>query len=352
MKNPQIKTAVVGLGRIGWGYHVPQIAKTDGFELAAVVDVSEERLAEAKAAYGAEGYTDLSQMLDMVSPELVVIASPTHLHKMHAAAAMEHGSDVFLDKPMAKDLSEAEEIAAVQARTGRKLMIYQPHRIVPEAQILKRIMESGILGPIYMLKRAVSGYARRNDWQSLQKYGGGMLNNYGAHFIDQALYLLNGKAQRVSCHMLRAASLGDADDVVKLLIGTDNQITVDIDINMATAHPITPWMLCGKYGTVVQTQNDEGEQVLRARYFDPDKLRELSLHEQLAAEGRKYAAEDPIPWQTLDFVIKEEKPVNFYDHCHAYYAQNLPPLVTVGETLHVMKTIERCRRDSGGIRSV
>ena len=56
----KIRAAVVGLGRIGWGTHIPNILKKpDCFQLAAVVDLSEERLAEAKEKYGVPGYRDV-----------------------------------------------------------------------------------------------------------------------------------------------------------------------------------------------------------------------------------------------------------------------------------------------------
>jgi len=87
-----------------------------------------------------------------------------------------------------------------------------------------------------MIKYARSSYIRRNDWQTQKRYGGGMLNNYGAHAIDQLLYITGSKAADISCRLRRIATLGDADDVVKAVIETDNGIILDIDINMAIMH--------------------------------------------------------------------------------------------------------------------
>ena len=51
-----IRTAVIGLGRIGWRFHVPEIVKhKDAFTLCAVVDTNQDRLAEAKETYGVSG---------------------------------------------------------------------------------------------------------------------------------------------------------------------------------------------------------------------------------------------------------------------------------------------------------
>lgn len=105
-----MKTALIGLGRIGWQYHLPQIVKHEGFELAAVVDTNPERLREAEVAYGVRGYADAAEMLAKEAPELVVVASPTVFHRQHAMDALRAGAHVFLDKPMACSLSEAREI--------------------------------------------------------------------------------------------------------------------------------------------------------------------------------------------------------------------------------------------------
>ena len=119
-----LKTAVVGLGRIGWQFHLPEACAHEGFDVVAVVDPLEERLAEAKAEFGVDGYEQFDEMLSAASPDLVVIASPTHFHAPQAIAAMEAGADVFCNKPLAPDLEKADEIIAAMGRTGRKLMMY------------------------------------------------------------------------------------------------------------------------------------------------------------------------------------------------------------------------------------
>lgn len=154
--------------------------RNEMFSLTAVVDVSQERLAEAKETYGVPGYTDVAEMIQAEKPDMVVIASPTHLHQEHACAATEMGVDVFLDKPMAQDYEATLEIVRYARETGRKLMVYQPHRARPEVNQLKKILESGKLGRLVSIQVVRQQYVRRADWQAFQKFGGGMLNNYGA----------------------------------------------------------------------------------------------------------------------------------------------------------------------------
>ncbi|TVR55121.1 MAG: gfo/Idh/MocA family oxidoreductase [Spirochaetaceae bacterium] len=341
-----VKTAVIGLGRIGWQYHVPEVSAHDGFDLAAVVDLDQERIDEARRDYGVRGYADYREMLSHVNPDLVVVASPTHLHAEHAIAAMRSGADVFLDKPMAATLDEAREIDAVRRETGRKLMVYQPHRAVPEVGVIKEILELGILGPVYMVKRATSRYTRRSDWQSQLRYGGGMLNNYGAHFIDQIMFLFGGAADSVRCHRYRIASLGDADDVVKIVIKTTTGVLLDLDINQASTHEISPWMIFGKYGTLTYRRNSDGAAAFEAVYVLPEELPPLTLISELKAPGRLYDQSAPIPWKTRSFAVTPQYAVEFYDTCYAYFARNEPPFVPIESTFEVMEVLDRCRKDS------
>lgn len=339
-----LKTALVGLGRIGWNFHLPNISTHEGFNLCAVVDLSVDRLSEAKTQYRVPGYQKIEEMLDNEHPDLVVIASPTHLHREHAEACMRAGVDVFLDKPMATSYAEACAIARVSEETGRKLMIYQPHRAVPETVILKTIFESGVLGPIYMIKRAVSSYERRNDWQTLKKFGGGMLANYGAHYIDQMLYLTQDQVKESFCRCHRIATLGDAEDVVKIVLGMNSGITIDIDINCATAFDIAPWMVFGKYGTAIY-EGDGWEGLFRVKYYDPHEVPEREVDESLAAAGRAYRTDCTIPWKTVEYPVLQSDKIDFYDKCYETFAKGAEPFVPLVQTLSLMKIIDGMKHE-------
>ena len=344
----KLKTAVTGLGRIGWQFHLPAIHKNANFELTAVHDPLEERLQEAKETYGAKGYRDFYQMIDAENPDLAVIASPTHVHKDQTIYAMERGCDIFLEKPMARDISEAKEIVNARERTGRKLMLYQPQRASAVTQSLKRLIDSGIIGDVFMIKVANISYVFRNDWQAFKKYGGGMLNNYGAHEIDRALYLSGSYAKKISASMARIASLGDADDVVKILMETENGIALDIEINMASAIDIPEAIVHGKLGAIV-LQYDDMSAFWHVRYFDPKDREGIPVSDDLAATGRRYmdTGMRPKAWLEEKHVIKDSDALVYYDECYKYFALGKEPFVPVEDTLEVMRIMDECRRYSG-----
>ncbi len=337
-----IRTVVIGLG-MGLNYHVPKIIDHPNFELVAVSDVNQEKLALAKEKYNVQGYEDTYKMLITEKPNLAVIASPTQFHAEQAIQAMEMGIDVFLEKPMARDTNEARQIYEVQKRTGRKLMIFQPHRAFADTITVKGIMDKGILGNIYMIKRTMSCFLIRTSWQAYKKNGGGTLNNHGAHFIDQMLYLSGGKPENVSCELLRVAATGDADDCARIMIKTDSGMLLDIEMNMVSTINLTPWVIHGTRGTAMYTINDEGKPVVRVRYCEPD----VELEQQVYHKTGNVSEAAEYPWQIEDFEIKDEYAVNYYDLCYEYYGLGKDPFVPLEDTLAVMEVLEKCHEVTG-----
>ena len=63
-----LRTAVIGAGRIGWMFHIPQALRHEGFDLVAVVDPLQERLDEVRAEFGVEGYLEYDELPACVFP--------------------------------------------------------------------------------------------------------------------------------------------------------------------------------------------------------------------------------------------------------------------------------------------
>lgn len=342
-----LKTAISGLGRIGWGYHLPSIINNTGFKLTAVYDPLPERVQEAHEKYGVKGYNDYEELFANEEIDLMVIASPTIYHVGQAIASFEHGADVFIEKPMAATMDEANLLIDSMHKNNRKLMVYQPQRATSEVQALKSLIEQKLIGNIYMIKYARSDYERRNDWQSLKQFAGGMLNNYGAHQIDLLLSLAASKACNITCRMLKIVSMGDADDVVKAVIETENGTIIDMDINMATAFEFPKWFVLGSLGTIIFNVDENDAGFFTVKYLLENELTELSVNPELAAAGRLYGSVDRLNWHEKRINISEFKAIDFYDKVYEYYALGKEPFVPVCETLEVMRVLGECRRDAG-----
>jgi len=339
----KIRVGVAGLGRIGWHFHCKTLAGHPDFDLVAVQDADEGRLREAKETYGVATFGRLADMLRSAGLEVVAIATPTHLHREMAGEALRSGCHVMLEKPMAASARETEAIVRSAARHGRVLTVYQPHRAAAYFQHLRRILASGKIGQVYHVRRGMFNYVRRNDWQSLRRYGGGMLNNYGAHALDQVLQLVGCDVARVFCSLRRVASLGDADDVAKVLFETRRGSLGEVDINQASA--VSPYELqvWGSRGSITLANG-----VFGIRYFEEGDLPPKPLDRSLASANRAYPSDD-IPWREETVVVDAGLEVDVYADLAAAIRGGRPPLVQAKEALAVMRLIERCREDSGRV---
>ena len=116
------RVLVVGLGSMGMS-HALAYTRIDGF---AVAGLCERRIAErtlAKALAGAPRFTNFEEALAAVKPDVVSINTWSDTHADYAVKAMEAGAHVFVEKPLAETVADAERVIAAALRTKRKLVI-------------------------------------------------------------------------------------------------------------------------------------------------------------------------------------------------------------------------------------
>lgn len=110
-----LKAGVVGAGVFG-GYHARQYAQKPDAELVGVFDVDGERARAVAEPHGAEGFTDLAALI--AACDVVSVCSPASFHAEQALAALKAGKPVYVEKPLAVDLRQADAIVAEAARRG------------------------------------------------------------------------------------------------------------------------------------------------------------------------------------------------------------------------------------------
>ncbi|MBI2440948.1 MAG: Gfo/Idh/MocA family oxidoreductase [Lentisphaerae bacterium] len=345
MPESKLKIGVIGLGRIGWQFHCEAIAKHREFELVGVADPLRDRCAEAERAYHCAAFTDYRQLLKLPGLQVVTIAAPTHLHRPMALAALDRGLHVMLEKPMAATAAEGAAILRSAQARGRLLTVYQPQRAAAFFQHLCRLINAGKIGTVYHARQGMFGFARRNDWQALRKFGGGMLNNYGAHALDLVLQLVGYDVQRVFCQLRRVASLGDADDVVKIVIETKRGLIGETDINQACAQRLYELEVIGTTGVIILQAG-----TFHIRYFAKSALKPKRLNASLAAAQRQYPHEG-LPFKEEHIPVNQRYAVDVYHDLARAIRTGKKPLVDPREPLAVLRLIEQCRRNAQRIRA-
>lgn len=337
---------VAGLGRIGWAFHCKRLADHPEWILAAVADTEPARRQEAVDTFHCAAFADFAEMCARGQLDAVVIATPTHLHEAMVMTALERGLHILLEKPMAPTYAEAARIVTAAETAGRVLTVYQPHRLGAYFQHLRAVVNDGRIGRVTMVQRGAFSYSRRNDWQSLQEFGGGMLNNYGAHYLDQVLQLVGYDVQRVWCTLQRVASLGDADDVVRIALETPAGVVADCTISQASVgkgpYEFVVW---GTTGTVLQAGNE-----ITVRWFDPAKLPPKEVDPSLASAGRKYPS-DAIEVHEEKISVDPSLQGDVYANLAQAIRGTAPLFVPPRETLALVRILAECRLSSGGIRT-
>lgn len=339
-----LRCVLVGLGRIGWQYHLPNLIRHPGFELVAVVDPDRGRCNEAAGKYGIGRCHAALEELDVSDIDLAVIASPTPFHAPQALWFFERGIDVFCDKPAALNLQEAQLMQVAAGKKGRRLMVYQPHRLSTDTCCARKIMASGVLGGIFMIERNADSFSRRNDWQALKSNGGGMLMNYGSHFLDQYFYLTGDSCASVKCELQTVISLGDADDVVQVLLRGKQGGLFKLSINMAAACSQPSLILYGRNGTAWSSKDGSW----KLRHYRPDSISGQQLSSGFAAPDRQYPGDVP-DWQEELVLPEPEDHDRYYQLCYEYFGLGAEAFVPFSQTLEVMRTIELCRENSCGM---
>lgn len=166
------------------GYHA-----TEGVELVAVADVSDEKLDRFGEAWDIppeRRYADHEAMLDAEDLDAVSVCTPTFLHHRHVVDAARSAAApgvIWCEKPIAASVSDAEEMRTVCAETDTELVINHSFRFTDKLQRLRElVVEEGLLGEV----RAVTAQFRRE-----------LLRN-STHLLDTLVYLLDARAMRVS----------------------------------------------------------------------------------------------------------------------------------------------------------
>ncbi|NHN59492.1 MULTISPECIES: Gfo/Idh/MocA family protein [Halorussus] len=174
-------------------------------ERHVLVGRDEAALADAADRLGfAETATDWEDVVDEV--DVFYNLGPNHVHAEPSVAALEAGTPVLCEKPLANDLESAERMADAAASAGVPTATAFNYRFVPAIQYAKNLIDDGVLGEIHQFRgRYLQDWLVDPDapwsWRNSEELAGsGALGDLGAHTIDLARFLV-GDVERVSGHL-------------------------------------------------------------------------------------------------------------------------------------------------------
>ena len=190
----QLKVGIIGAGGIARGRHLPCFQRNKKVTLAAIADVVPDLVEQAAQQFSIPAvYGDYQEMIEKEHLDAVVICTPNKFHAPMTIDALRGGVHVLCEKPMALNAEEGRAMLAAAHESGKILSIAYHYRHKAAARAAKRIVESGELGDIYMVR--VTALRRRGipSWGTFTNkaiQGGGALVDFGVHLLDLALWLV------------------------------------------------------------------------------------------------------------------------------------------------------------------
>ncbi|SDD64794.1 Predicted dehydrogenase [Paenibacillus sp. UNCCL117] len=348
-----IKLGIIGQGRSGRNIHGQRLVKMpEHYRIAAIADSIPDRQELAKQEYGCNAYSSWQEMVEQEQLDLVVNASPSHLHFEITLELLNRGINVLCEKPLAKTAEEVDELIAASQQSGATLAVFQNSRFQPAFTQIRKVIESGVLGRIVQIDFTNNNFARRWDWQTLQANNGGNLMNTGPHPVDQALQFFGTDVMPdITCVMDRANTFGDAEDYVKLILRGQGRPTIDLEISSCSAYPRDTFIVQGTRGGLHGSMEK-----LEWKYFKEEEAPEQKLVREplVTAEGLPTYCSETLNWHTDTWEINLPSGQNMMDYMtvqlylmlHRHLVDGAPLEVTPQQVRQQMLVMEECRRQN------
>lgn len=198
--------AVVGCGRIAQNAHFPAFAQMDNIRIKYACDVIEEKARKMKEKYPfiENTITDYKAALADPEVEAIYVLTPNYAHYTVTMDALKAGKHVFCEKPITVNYALSAEMAEEAKKQGKILNIGVCNRYNKSIELLEKLNREGRFGNIYHVYcsfrafRSIPGLG--GDFTTKAQSGGGVLIDWGVHFLDLILYILGGaKIKNLTC---------------------------------------------------------------------------------------------------------------------------------------------------------
>jgi predicted dehydrogenase len=222
-----LRIALFGSGWIQ-SIHAQAVLDHPQGELAAATNWREASLIKLAEKFEIpHATTDWQELVGADDVDAVVVSTPNALHAEQTIACLRSGKHVLVEKPMAMNLTECDQMIAAARQSSKALMVAHCWRFHPDVIGVRERIARGELGEIVKTR----GYGIHKEWGPsgwfTQKAlaGGGALIDMGVHAIDTARFLLGDPVpSRVCAAIGTRYGAYDVDDDAELLISWSNGV--------------------------------------------------------------------------------------------------------------------------------
>jgi predicted dehydrogenase/nucleoside-diphosphate-sugar epimerase len=214
---------LVGCGAVAKENLMPVLAGHEGIQLGPLVDRDHTRARELADAYGVPTVLTDADELTKDVVDAVVLATPPIHHAPATIACAQKGLHVFVEKPMAITVADAQAMVDATARAGVALSVGLYRRFLPAVQLLRTLVGREEFGAVLSVDAEEGG---PYGWQLATldilrrtSGGGGPLIDLGSHIIDLVLYALNA-TPTLDCYQDNERGGIETDCILRALLTT------------------------------------------------------------------------------------------------------------------------------------
>src|SRR4030042_3358776 len=257
----KLRLGVIGCGRIAQAHLAAIEFLKEEVDLVAVTDVDEKRAREAKERFGARYFIPrFEDLLDHPEIEAVVIPLPNHLHHpvvLQAARAKKH---ILVEKPMALNAKQAQEMVEEAKKNDVTLMVGQSRRFSDAVfELQRRLPEIGELFRIHISFLVHFPTPPAGWWKRSEEAGGLILLLQGSHSLDSILTWTKKMPLQACTFTSRQNTQWEGEDEADILLSFNQGELASVHLSLSTSPDIHEAILVGTKGVMRLTEYSTGK---------------------------------------------------------------------------------------------
>jgi len=332
-----IRTGIIGYGLSGRVFHAPFIATNPAFSLDVVATGNTDRQHQAREQHpGAEIVDSPEALLARAGDlDLVILASPAHVHLEQGLAALEAGAALVIDKPFVPSLSDAKKLIAKSEEVGRPLAVFQNRRWDGDFLTVSKLVREGALGDVHRFESTFErwGTPKPGMWQETTtiEQGAGITFDLGSHLIDQALHLFGPATVEQAELAIVRGGISEDDSFISLL--HTSGVRSHLTMSKAAAQSGPRFRVLGSESGYTVHGLDNQEPFLKEGRWPGSEGYGVTPEAEWGLLGRTGAL-SPVPTEPGDYPA-------FYAGMAASIRDGAPVPVDPRDSLEVVRIIER-----------
>lgn len=195
----------IGVGILGFGlsatmFHIPFLKTLPQFKIQAVATQQKEKA--QKMLPDAAIYQTTEECVNDPNVQLVIVATPNHLHQVHAIEALGAKKHVVVEKPFGLNVGEVDIMVALAQKQNVLLTCFHNRRWDGDFLTIKKAIQSGVIGDVYSYEMRFDRYRPevQERWKEDGTVGSGTLYNLAPHMLDQVIHLF-GMPTSMNCDL-------------------------------------------------------------------------------------------------------------------------------------------------------